>query len=144
MEKALVATRTTPSTQVQKSRPGATKSKGKCFNCGIKGHWAKDCEKPKKERRSEQAANVVTADSHSLFWTAPNSSKVESLTWYIDSGASKHMSCKREWMQNYTEFPIAEIVRLGDNRAVEVLGKGTVWLKVKSGGVYQARIQKKI
>ena len=39
-------------------------------------------------------------------------------------------------MQNYSEFPNPEKVRLGDTRTVEAFGKGTVWLKVKCGDVY--------
>lgn len=69
--------------------------------------------------------------------TLPNSKKEESSIWCIDSGASKHMSCKKNWMQNYSDFPTPEKVRLGDNRTVEAFGKGTVWLKVKSDEVYK-------
>eukprot|EP00794_Sanderia_malayensis_P010763 gene10763-11913_t len=134
MEKALVATRATPSSQKQRSKPGNKKSK--CFNCGIKGHWAKDCTKPKREKRPEQA-NAVSMDSHILFWTGASSNTDESSIWYIDSGASRHMSSKREWMQNYTEFVCPENVRLGDNSTVKAYGKGTVSLEVKAEKEYK-------
>ena len=135
MVKALAATKLTGSTQGQRSK--ASHKKGKCFNCGIKGHWAKECRKPKKSKeKPHEEAYITTADSHSLFMTVPNSKKDESLIWYIDSGASQHMSCKKDWMQNYSEFPIPEKVRLGDNRTVEAFGTGNVWLKVKCGDAY--------
>ena len=47
----------------------------------------------------------------------------ESSIWYIDSGASQHISCKRALMQNYSDFPTPEKVRLGDNGTVKAFGK---------------------
>ena len=133
MEKALVASKANPSSQAQKPS-----KKGKCFNCGIKGHWAKDCKRPKKKKEQHtERAHIATAGSHSVFWTAPNSNGKERSIWYVDSGASQHMSCQKDCMQNYTDFPIPEKVYLGDNRTVEAHGKGTVWLKVKSVDGYK-------
>ena len=135
MVKALAATKLTGSTQGQKYKP--SHKKVKCFNCGIKGHWAKDFRKPKKSNGKPQGeAHIATADSHILFVTMPNSRKEEILICYIDSGASQHMSCKKDWMLDYSEFPNPGKVRLGDNRAAQAFRRGTVWLKVKSGDVY--------
>eukprot|EP00794_Sanderia_malayensis_P014935 gene14935-16475_t len=52
----------------------------------------------------------------------------ESLVGYVDSGASRHMSSNKEWMQDYAKLAIPEKIRLGDNRLVEAEGKGTVWI----------------
>ena len=135
MVKALAATKLMDSTQGQRSKP--SHKKRKCFNCIIKGHLAEDCGKPKKSNGKPQGeAHIATADSHILFVTMPNSKKEEILIWYIDSGASQHMSCKKDWMLDYSEFRNPEKVRLGDNKAVQAFGKGTVWLKVKSGDLY--------
>lgn len=48
MVKALVATKLMASTQGQKSK--LSHQKGKCINCGIKGHWVKDCRKHEKSK----------------------------------------------------------------------------------------------
>ena len=42
------------------------------------------------------------------------------------------MSCKKDWVQNYSDFPTPEKVRLGDNGTVEAC-----LVKVKSGDVYK-------
>ena len=76
-------------------------------------------------------------DSYSLFLMTSTTNLEESSIRYIDSSASQHISCKRDWMQNYSDFPTPGKVRLGDNRTAKAFGKGTVWLKVQSGDVYK-------
>ena len=134
VEKALAATMERPSVQKQKSGI----KKGKCFNSGKKGHFARDCRKPKKsnEKHEQQAHFTETADMNALFWGSSNTNNDECSIWYIDSGASQHMSCNKSWIKNYNEFSVPESVRLGDNRTVEALGKGSIWLRVKADGKY--------
>ena len=33
---------------------GTPRRKGRCRNCGIYGHWAEECKRPKKERKQER------------------------------------------------------------------------------------------
>ena len=46
----------------------------------------------------------------------------------MDSGASSHMTPKREYFSKYQVFSTPEKVALGDGRVVEAVGVGTVWL----------------
>ena len=62
--------------------------------------------------------------------------KIEGTSWCIDSGASQHMTNKRELIENYREFLKPEIVRLGDDREVKAYGKGNISVKpLNSGGI---------
>ncbi len=49
---------------------------------------------------------------------------VQQNEWLIDSGASKHMTCHEEILQNYQQFPRPQSVKLGDGRVVDALGFG--------------------
>ena len=46
--------------------------------------------------------------------------------WFIDSGASSHMTTKKHVLVNFQEFAEPENVALGDGRVVKALGSGSV------------------
>jgi hypothetical protein len=48
-----------------------------------------------------------------------------SSVWYIDSGASRHMTGVHEHLTNLTQISDLEVV-LGDDRVVKAVGSGTV------------------
>jgi hypothetical protein len=50
---------------VKLTSEGTLRRKGRCRNCGIYGHWAEDCKRPKKEKKKDPAqveANVAVGD----------------------------------------------------------------------------------
>ena len=51
--------------------------------------------------------------------------------WLIDSGASTHMTPKREYFTKYQSFSTPEEVSLGGSRVVETVGVGTVRLNMQ-------------
>ena len=87
VEKAMVST-----THFQSHHQGAKprRKKRKCFNCGLEGHWAKQCQKQKKTRsvgRKTEHANITVSNepsddsAHYLFLTASNNEKIEGTSW---------------------------------------------------------------
>ena len=50
--------------------------------------------------------------------------------WLVDSGASSHMTLKREYFTKYRSFSAPEKVALGDGRVVEAVGAGTIQLNM--------------
>jgi hypothetical protein len=57
--------------------------------------------------------------------------------WFIDSGASAHMSCRREWFDDYNEKIDGTHIYLGDNRSLKVQGYGIVKVKLSNGELKQ-------
>lgn len=77
-----------------KSKP-KTKSTVKCFECGEMGHYAKHCKKrntKEKEKRSTKKETPVLFSSLIAKSTCDD--------WYIDSGASAHMTMNRTILEN--------------------------------------------
>ena len=50
---------------------------------------------------------------------------IGSSEWIIDSGATQHMTFKRNNLEDYVEFKKPTVVNLGDNRSILAHGKGT-------------------
>ena len=117
------------------------KKKTKCNSCGRKGHWEKDAECPENKKKSRQGAkvekkldtkadakseaNAVTSndadeDDNSAFMVHANDEKDKD-AWYMDGGATEHMTDRLEWFQTFTE--VAEgrwPVMIADNRRLWV------------------------
>ena len=70
----------------------------------------------------EDALSVETDDENALF---------------IDSSTSTHMSCKREWFDEYNEKHDGTHIYLGDNRSHQVQGYGIIKVKLSNGQLRQ-------
>lgn len=91
---------------IQRSQHDSTKvSKGpRCYNCNKHGHFAKYCRAPKKKsgENTEERKGFVAAFSASPQTMNPD-------LWYVDSGASMHMTNRHDWMYDVTSPPIPTI-----------------------------------
>lgn len=92
-----------------------------CWKCKEKGHMKKNC--PVKEVRVNSCVfSTFRADFNNEIF------------WYIDSGATNHMTCKREWLENFKEFSCEVCTASGDK--VSCTGKGDVTLLVNFNGKF--------
>ena len=69
------------------------KLKGKCFKCGQKGHWKKNCTMVKK-KPSMGDLNVVET------YLVENYND----KWIIDSGATNHVCFSLQWFKHSSPF----------------------------------------
>ncbi|KAD4584276.1 hypothetical protein E3N88_21877 [Mikania micrantha] len=132
-------------------KPNQTEQKDKqerrCYNCDKVGHFAADCWAPKK---AEGEANLAREDEdHTVLMAAcskelimlneenvfPNryaEDKSDADTWYLDNGASNHMTGNKEYLCELDE-KTARKVKFGDGSAVEIKGKGSVLFQGRQG-----------
>ena len=133
-------------------------SKVKCWNCQKMGHYAVVCpEKKKKKGKTQDVAAsaeiedfagrfdrefaFTTCESSSAGSPAtqvqrehafPSISGASSGIWYVDSGASRHMTGVREYFSELSESGTDIEVVLGDDRVVRAVGVGTVTFQRES------------
>lgn len=103
------------------------KNNSQCNLCKEIGHWRRECPNrkrdgnPSDERKSnEMAFTAVISDVVSAKY---------SHVWLADSGASQHMTSKREW---FSEFKVAECdryVTIANDERLSIRGYGNIQLE---------------
>jgi len=120
----------------------------KFFYCGKIGHIAKFFHKKKvdgeryKQRR--HAGHLVDADADqnqgaksfmAKAETTLTTEEDESDIWFVDSGASSHMTGKKKCFKNFRESNTGVKVYLGDNRGYEIKGHGDFRVPLPDGKI---------
>ena len=106
-----------------------------CHYCKKKGHFARDCFKKKADQKkppSAEFANKIEEVSvtHPEVALATGGASMQADGWWIDSGASQHMTHEKGGMENYSTFRKPLQVRIADNTILYAYGKGNIGLTV--------------
>ena len=118
-----------------------------CYYCGKPQHHSKDCYKRKyndsMQRNRMHNGNFVDRDTSmsdgfknlKLFISgvALSVENDDNNASFIDSGASLHMSCNKDWFDEYHENIDGTYVFLGDNRSLKVQGYGVIGVNLPNG-----------
>ncbi|KAM2213096.1 hypothetical protein ACFX1S_023316 [Malus domestica] len=95
------------------------KFKGKestCYNCGETGHYRYKC--PKRRKNNKTPKELILTVSEALI-------AEDQGQWWIDSGATRHVSKDKSCFINFKEKALGEHrLYMGNNTYVDVLGEG--------------------
>ncbi|XP_052757808.1 uncharacterized protein LOC113516220 [Galleria mellonella] len=118
----------------QKNEKPYKPSKGpRCFNCNRYRHISKNCKSKKKEQNTNRDSGYVAVFSA----TTKNNNG-----WYIDSGASMHMTMRRDWIYDEIPPPISNI-KIANDKMLPVKSCGKLNLNVigKDGNKHTIQVK---
>lgn len=119
---------------------GSRRKPGSCNYCGIRGHWEKECRTKLKELSDQQAGELRSTTMRSrggsrsrggaLLSQAISLSVTASETlqdgWYLDSGATNHMTSNREWFTELRQLEEPIPISLGNGKRVLAVAEGNI------------------
>ena len=106
------------------------KKKGPCFVCGKEGHLARVCKYRKGQKKQE--ADVVEEDDYVAMLTEIFMVDIDQ-GWWIDSGATCHVTPHREVFTTYEPYVGEKSVFMGNSSSCSVKGIGMVKIPFSSG-----------
>lgn len=107
----------------------------KCFKCERFGHIVKNCPLNKKPNQSNitEESKQAEGESEGIALSSTSTSKEKNDQWFIDSGATKHMTFQRNIMTDYEKYEKPSKIYLGDNRVIKAYGEGKVKIECHDG-----------
>ncbi|KAL0427258.1 UNVERIFIED_CONTAM: hypothetical protein Slati_2900600 [Sesamum latifolium] len=113
----------------------------RCYNCGGKGHYIKDCRKPKRDNRNNnnkndhEDANFVTDNNCEVYMVSDVNNMQSSVNmheWLINSGCTFHMSPFKEIFSNYKTDNLG-FVAMTNEKLCGIKGLGDVCVTFENG-----------
>lgn len=124
------------------------KEKVRCYKCQALGHYASQCKNKSRKKKREGDRDdddardcAFVAESMSEKTSSVGKNGIDNVptevvravlaadkrdSWLTDSGASRHITFRREWLKDFRELPNGDTVSLGNDKECRVVGTGTV------------------
>eukprot|EP00253_Pinus_taeda_P025116 PITA_25116 len=112
------------------------KSKVRCFTCHEMGHYATKCpSKKSKKGSSKRSEGEALSSQFEMDFTliACMLSLMMGCVWYLDSGASFHMTGDKKLFSALEEKDLKMRIEMGDDRRYSVSGVGTITFQREHG-----------
>ena len=119
--------------QEQQHHDDSRDAKGpRCFKCNQFGHIEKNCPQNKRNAGRNEHSNIgensLSDDEKYEDVALLSSTKNRTNEWFIDSGATKHMTFDRSIIINFVKYEHPLKIYLGDSTVVLAQGEGKVRL----------------
>lgn len=98
-----------------------------CKYCGTKGHRVKQCKKWISDGRPPKQATSVNLTLPVL---ALNQIVADKDSWYVDNGATSHVTNRGDIYETFEHFRGEHTVTAANGQTIEALGKGTIRAEV--------------
>ena len=93
-----------------------------------------------KNRRQKRHAGHLANDNHERnfkLFMAHRDENVDADIWYVDLGASAHMTGNKQWFEDFEEINDGPQIYLGDDRSHQTKGCGKISVILPNGNVRQ-------
>ncbi|KAD7476991.1 hypothetical protein E3N88_00127 [Mikania micrantha] len=123
----------------------------KCFECNGYGHYASECKQTKNQEievnltrdkddepalllsvHGEDVSSMMLLNEERIDPVSYHRKEADLNTWYLDNGASNHMTRHKEFFAELDEKVTGQ-VRFGEGSKVGIQGKGTLLFDCKNG-----------
>lgn len=115
------------------------KKRTKCAVCKHKGHWAPVCPNKKSNAQSTAPSYIASANVCDVSAFYSKTSDRDEDIWLADSGASKHMTFRKDFFTSLN--PISEIhhEKIADDKLLPTEGSGTIVITEHISGKFVER-----
>ena len=98
----------------------------KYYKCQQIGHFVKNRPLNRRQGHSSISKDDCKQQDDSITLNSSATCRNRDIRWYIDSGATKHMTFEKDLIVDFHEYEQPSDIYLGDNRAIEAFGEGKV------------------
>ncbi|CAB0003770.1 unnamed protein product, partial [Nesidiocoris tenuis] len=128
-----------------------------CHYCQKPGHMTRKCKKwisdgrpaPNFSKTASSNSALVSKHEHepkallttkSSFLTVGNDEK----SWYVDNGATNHITNQRDIFQEFSEFKSSHDVMTADGTSIRAIGSGTIPIESNVSGKWEKLLLKDV
>lgn len=96
----------------------------RCYKCNKYGHIAKNCRS-----KQEHSHLAQENEEQAIAWIISDKKINKNSNWYVDSGATQHMTSNKNLLQNYKLIE-PKMVKTANGRMMKAIGQGTACISI--------------